>query len=369
LNRSLVEKEFSHLTATYFNSAYFGPSPGRCKNLIEKALARELDPKFKEYSEWRPIADHIRSLWAKLIKVNNIDVALVDSVSHTINTVANGYLGSPGDIIALPEQEYPSLVLPWLLAKKNYGYDVRLIPGEVIDVDWAKKNLPTKTKVFCLSHVSFNTGRKVDLKPLAQYLKEQEILFVVDASQSLGGIEITTDEIQNIDVLTAAGYKWLLGPYGQGFAYFSQAAQKKIQHKFANWLTSKNQLELLAYNIETLPGACKYDRGQASNPLVNAGVEGALTFLLEFSAKEIQRYNQSLVHFFLEHYPRKKFELITPIDHLANIICLKSTTDAEKMRLTLKEKNIDITVREGNLRFSFHLFNTTRQIESLIKVL
>ena len=60
----------------------------------------------------------------------------------------------------------------------------------------------------------------------------------------------------NGDVLACATYKWMLGPYGQAFAYFSDTALETIHHTNGNWAASPNSKDtndLLRYTTETLP--------------------------------------------------------------------------------------------------------------------
>ena len=103
--------------------------------------------------------------------------------------------------------------------------------------------------------------------------RKKGILFVVDGTQGFGGMKLSAEEIENLDIFICSSYKWLLGPYGHAFGYFRKEAQERVKHQNANWVKSPNSkvvYSLLEYTTETLPGARKYDRGQTSNFLVNA---------------------------------------------------------------------------------------------------
>ncbi len=195
-------------------------------------------------------------------------------------------------------------------------------------------------------------------------------MFVVDATQALGGMDITKEELSYIDVLTVSSYKWMLGPYGHAFAYFSQAAQDKIYHLNANWILSPNSKKvynLLDYTTETLPGARQYDRGQAANLLCSGCLEGSLSFLAEVGLKNIRKHNAEIRDHFLEIYPKDKFTLVTPLEHMGNIVCMKGKVDSIALESEFKNRNIDLSVRQGNIRLSFHIFNTKAQVEELVK--
>ena len=372
----LVEKEYSHLKSIYFNSAYFGPSPIRSKTTILAAMERELDPSFYAYEDWMSISEKLRIKFAALINVSPDCITHSTSSSDVVNIVANGFIFGKGDRVAAINKDYPSNILPWMLAERHnkFVFDKLDLGNEVVPTaQWLEKNLKPQTRIFNISYVTFDTGKKIDLLSIGKYLKSKNILFVVDATQALGGLEITSEELSYIDVLTVSSYKWMLGPYGHAFAYFSQKAQDQIYHLNANWILSPNSKQvynLLDYTTETLPGARQYDRGQAANLLCSGCLEGSLSFLLEVGLANIEKHNAKIRNYFLENYPKEKYILVTPLSHMANIVCLKAVSgDSLALEAELKKRNVDVSVRQGNIRLSFHVFNTTHQVDELIKAL
>ena len=374
--KSLIEKEYGHLKSIYFNSAYFGPCPIRSKATTLAALERELDPSFYAYDDWMGIAEKLRIKFAALINSSPDNITHSTSSSDVVNIVANGFIFEKGDRVAAIDRDYPSNILPWMLAErhKKFVFDKLDLGSEIIPTpEWLELNLKPQTKIFNISYVTFDTGKKINLLAMGKYLKTKNILFVVDATQALGGLEITTEELSYIDVLTVSSYKWMLGPYGHAFAYFSQKAQDQIYHLNANWILSPNSKQvynLLDYTTETLPGARQYDRGQAANLLCSGCLDGSLSFLLEVGLAKIEKHNASVRDYFLANYPKEKYTLVTPLEYMGNIVCLKVIGgDSIALESELKKRNVDVSVRQGNIRLSFHIFNTTRQVDELIKAL
>ncbi len=372
--RNLVDKEYAHLKTLYFNSAYFGPSPIRAKETIEKAMSRELDPSFYAYDDWMSISEKLRVKFAELIQVSPDMITHSTSSSDVINIIANGFIFEKGDIVAAINKDYPSNILPWMLAQRHnkFTFDMIDLGNEVVpNPSWLEKNLKPQTRIFNMSYVTFDTGKKMDLISIGKFLKSRDILFVVDGTQALGGMEITAEELSYIDILTVSSYKWMLGPYGHAFAYFSQKAQDQIYHLNANWILSPNSKQvynLLDYTTETLPGARQYDRGQAANLLCSGCLDGSLSFLQEIGLSNIRKHNAEVRDYFLENYPKKKYNLVTPLEHMGNIVCMKSVSgDSIALEQEFKKRNIDVSVRQGNIRLSFHVFNTKAQVEELIK--
>lgn len=373
---NLIEKEFAHLKSVYFNSAYFGPSPKSSKNLIDFAVDKEMDPSFYAYNDWMSISERLRVKLADFLNVSPDNVTHSTSSSDVINIVANGYPFVKGDRVAAIDKDYPSNILPWMLAEKNHGieFDRIVLDGEIAPTaEWLETKLKPNTKIFNMSWVTFDTGKKMDLISIGKMLRSKGIMFVVDATQALGGIPISKEELEYIDVLSCSSYKWMLGPYGHAFAYFSKNAQEKINHLNANWILSpksKVVYELLDYTIETLPGARKYDRGQAANCLINACLEGSLDFFKAVGMDNVKKHNQEVRDYFLNHFPTSKYSLITPKEFMGNIICIRANgSDSIKLEKELKDHNVDVSVRQGNIRISFHIFNNKQQVEKLITAL
>lgn len=372
--KQTIQNEFAHLNSVFLNSAYFGPSPKRSKNLLEKAVAIETDPSFYAYQDWIVIPETIREKIASLLECSPDHIAHSTSTTDIISLVANGFSWEKGDIACAIDKDFPSDVLPWMVAEKHTPMTFKLLElGDqaVPTANWLADHLPPKTKVFNMSFVTFETGKKMDLEAIGKLCRQRDILFVVDATQALGGMRITPEQLKYIDVLACSSYKWMLGPYGHAYGYFSSIAQEKIRRLNATWVNSINREvnSLLEYTTEHLPGARKYDRGQAPNMLAMACLEGALDLLNELGLENIQKYNHDLRDHFLSIYPRKKYDLITPEGHMANIVCLKSKDLNAPLAKRLKDNNIDVSEREGKLRLSFHLFNTREQVELLAKTL
>lgn len=374
--QSLIDKEYAHLKSIYFNSAYFGPSPIRAKATILAAMEKELDPSFYAYDDWMSISEKLRVRFADLLKVSPDMITHSTSSSDVVNIVANGFIFEKGDRVAAINKDYPSNILPWMLAERHqkFTFDKLDLGNEVVPTpEFLEKNLKPQTRIFNTSYVAFDTGKKIDLLSLGKYLKSKNILFVVDATQALGGMPITPEELSYIDVLTCSSYKWMLGPYGHAFAYFSQKAQDSIYHLNANWILSPNSKKvynLLDYTTETLPGARQYDRGQAANLLCSGCLEGSLSFLQEIGLDTISKHNTEIRDYFLTHYPKSKYSLVTPLDHMGYIVCLKAAaSDSIVLEAELKKRNVDVSVRQGNIRLSFHIFNTKHQVDELIKAL
>ncbi len=368
-----VKQEFNALKSLYFNAAYFGPSPARAQKKIDFTRQRMANPSFMPYEEWLSIPERLRLKFSQLLGCSADNISHSSATCDVITTIAQGLKLKKNDLVVSLNGDYPSNVLPWLFAQEQGRINFKLLEAPLVpDVDWLKENLPKETKVFDISHIAFNTGRKIDLLSIGNFLKSRNIFFIVDATQSFGGQCISTEELEVIDAISFSTYKWILGPYGHAFAYFSNNLLENMQPIQASWINSPNfqkSNKLLDYTLETLPGARQYDRGQAPNMLNMAGLEGSLDLFLELGIQEIEKHNNHLVSFFMDNFNSSKFRIVTPKDSRGSIVCLSTQKDTHEIKKNLQKEKIDISVRDGRLRISFHLYNTINQTEVLLSAL
>ncbi len=358
------------LKSTYLNTAYLGPMPLMAKANVEKILQRMLDPAFYPHSEWRGVPDKLRVRLAALMGGDSERFSINSSVSEVVSHVADGLDLKSGDEVVLLEGDYPSMVLPWMVRAERNGFEVKFAPlKDFLTPENLKKHFTSKTKLVANSHVMFNTGIKIPSERIAAITKNLDVLYLTDVSQSFGGMTLPQELVSGADIVVGVGYKWLLGPYGTAYGYYSTRALERIKRTHASWIqnpNSQNSENLLHYTTASLPGARKFDRGQPASFLVTHAWIGALDALSEFGLAKIERHNADLVEKFLSGLP-KKFEIAAPQHLRSNIICIgQPGLDAKALKEKLEMSNIDVSVREGALRISFHFFNSEKDLERLL---
>ena len=361
------------MKSTYLNTAYIGPTPLASKEKILERLNLGLDPSNFESNAWFEFTDRIRERIAKLLGTAPADIAFSTSVSELVSHVGNGLNLGPNDEIVLMEGEYPSMVLPWMVQSELRGFKIRFLPHKTfLNPAEYGKALGPKTRYSACSYVMFNTGCRMPVAELGAECRKKDVIFLSDVSQAFGGMTVSPEIVRNCDILVGVAYKWLLGPYGSAWGYFSERALQKVPRTHASWLnslTSKSRENLLNYSTATYPGARRFDRGEAPSFLITAGLEGALDVLTERGLPTIETHNRAMTDYFLAELP-KSFRPAAPYELRSNIVCI---TPGEKNPQVLKDalaaKNIVVSLREGNLRFSFHFFNTRDQVDQALQVL
>lgn len=88
-------------------------------------------------------------------------------------------------------------------------------------------HVTSRTRVVCLSHVTWETGRQLPLRKLLTALRARGVLTVVDGAQAVGMVPVDLAELA-CAAYCAAGHKWLSGPLNTGFACLGAAACEQL---------------------------------------------------------------------------------------------------------------------------------------------
>ncbi len=144
-------------------------------------------------------------------------------------TVAN--LFSPGDtILSVTTGVFGER---FATIAKNFGLNVYKLDfpwGQAIEPDMIKKQLEqhSEIKAVFVTHNETSTGVVNDLVAIGKILRQFNVLYVVDAVSSLGGIDLQTD-VWDIDVVITASQKALMSPPGLTFISVGPRAWEAVE--------------------------------------------------------------------------------------------------------------------------------------------
>ena len=226
-----------------------------------------------------------RRAGAQLLNCRPDEVSLVGPTSLALSFVAAGLNFRKGDNILIYHDDYPSNVYPWMaLAEK--GVKVRLMNirhlGVIRKVD-VMGQVDEDTKLVALASNHFISGHRLEHDAIGQFLRERNILFCLDAIQTLGAFPTT---VENVDFLAADSHKWLLGPCGAGLFYVKKDLQEKLNPPVYGWHNVRNPNFVAQEKIEFRSGAAKFEAG-THNLVGLAGLLAAMELALEIGVGNI----------------------------------------------------------------------------------
>jgi selenocysteine lyase/cysteine desulfurase len=244
----------------YLDHATVSPMPARTAAALAERIATLQDPS-REAGQREAYAAEARARLGRLMNVPSPQVALLTNLAEAMAIVANGLPWSAGDEVVIPEQEFSSLVYPWLNLDR-YGVRVVFVPkrGPATEIDDIAAAITPRTRVVAVSHVEFQNGFRHDMEALGRLCADRGVLLAVDVTQSLGVLPVDARAWQ-ADVVAAHGYKWLMAMHGIAGMYVSERAMAQIRPTVPGRSSVTGGFESLDFALDWHPDARRYQSG------------------------------------------------------------------------------------------------------------
>ncbi|HTQ79768.1 MAG TPA: aminotransferase class V-fold PLP-dependent enzyme, partial [Thermoanaerobaculia bacterium] len=363
---------------TYLNCATQGPMPRVAIAAVERALDLKRTPHLLTDADYFLYPDRYRQAVGRLVGARPEEIAVTDSTTAGLMLLVNGLDWREGDEVVIPEGTFPANRFPWhSLARK--GVRVVSVPERPADGDGGEVGrfaaaLSPRTRVVSVGWVSFSTGLRYDLAALSALCGERGILFAVDGTQGIGGLELSLAATP-CDLLACSGYKWLLGPYGLGFAWLRPELAERLVPANTNWMAVRGAEDfnrLADRPLEWAPGARRFDRNETASFFDTAGATAAVEYLLEVTPRAVESHVRTLLDRLLAGLPAG----YRPVSALgegqrSNILSIAAAAPEATHQAfdRLTAAGIRASRREGAIRFSPHLYNTEDEIDRVLELL
>ena len=351
------------------------PLPRRVAEAIADC-AREATTGDQEKFVYPAILEKGRKLGAQLLNCQSNEVAFVGPTSLALSFIASGLKLRRGDNILVYFEDYPSNVYPWM-ALADQGVEVRLMntrglgfirPQDVIG------QVDENTRLVALASCHFISGYRVDVQAIGKHLHSRNILFCLDAIQTLGAFPTTVEEV---DLLAADAHKWLLGPCGAGLMYVRGSVQASINPPIYGWNNVRCPNYVAQEHIVFRSGAQKYEAG-TYNLLGIVGLVAGMELILELGVKNIAR---ELLQKRAQLVPGLQAKGCTvlqadaPADNASGIVSFYRTgSDLAALHQKLTEAGVVTSLRADRtgqqyIRLSPHFYNTEAELERVLELI
>jgi selenocysteine lyase/cysteine desulfurase len=354
----------------FFNSATNSPLLNASRDRLLAAARTKSQPWNRMPPDFFADADTIRKLCAELIGGEADGYAVVPAASYGLSAAAR--ILEPrlraGDEVLVIEGEFPSVVFPFKSAAEERG--ASLVTIATPEEGWTSAILArmgTKVKVVAVSSCHWTNGAFIDLRAVAQACRDVGAALVVDGTQTIGAMPFAFGEIAP-DFLVAAGYKWLLFPYGVSVMHVSPKWRDSRPLE-ESWLVRDNAADfagLVNYSGRYMPGARRFDGGEKCTTLL----PGAIAALEQIRAWGIDNIAHSLA--------RINARIAADLEELGFRVPAESQRCPHMFGAQLpagysgdlvgelKARNVHISRRGSALRFSPHMHVNDGDIERLL---
>ena len=308
-------------------------------------------------------------------------VIFTSNSTEALNIAICGTLGK-GDHIISTDLEHNSVLRP-LYHLEEQGASLTFLSANkkgCIDYDDFKRSIKPNTKAIVCTHASNLTGNVLDIERIGHIAKAHNLLFIVDASQSAGCIEINM-ETMNIDILCFTGHKGLLGPQGTGGLCIHESVEIRPFKRGGSGIHSYEKGQPQAYPARLEAGTL--------NSHGIAGLCAAINYINTITIPVIAKKEQELLwHFYKGICNIPEIHIYGDFDtkERAAILSLNIEGYDSGTVSDVLSQEYDIATRPGAhcaprmhqalgttetgaVRFSFSSFNTMEEVETAIQAL
>ncbi|SFK79387.1 aminotransferase class V-fold PLP-dependent enzyme [Amycolatopsis sacchari] len=281
-----------------------------------------------------------RQAFGDLIGVPAERVAIGAAVSQLLGVVASGL--PDGAKVLVAEGEFTSVTFPFA-AHAHRGVTVTEAPLAQLPERVAGYDL------VAVSVVQSADGAQLDLDALRAASEAAGVPVMLDATQAVGWLPLRLDWA---DWVVAAGYKWLMSPRGAAWLAVHPRVLDRGVPVAAGWYAGEDPWQALYGLPARLAGSARrYDLSPVW--LAHVGAAVALPYLASLDLESVREHCVGLAD-------TLRVRLGLPE---AGSAIVSFDGDAERLRAA----GVVASARAGKVRVGFHLYNTTDDLDLVLK--
>jgi selenocysteine lyase/cysteine desulfurase len=367
----------------HFNNAGAGLMPQTVLDAMLDHLRLEAEIGGYEAAEEQTdaIADFYAAT-ATLLDCRPENIAFTPSATDAYARALSSIPFAAGDVILTTRDDYVSNQLAFISLRERFGVEVihaPVLPEGGVDVEAMGSLMRSrKPRLVAVTHIPTNSGLVQPVAEIGRHCRELELLYLVDACQSVGQYPLDVDEI-GCDFLTATCRKFLRGPRGTGFLFVSDRVLERgyeplfIDVRGATWVEPE-RYRRAATAVRFEAWECSYAA------LIGCAV--ATRYALRVGLDRIARRTPALGAELRQNL--HELESVRVLDRgrelcgIATFTIDGSACDAVKQQLDARGINsslgsrevalLDFTSKDADwaLRLSPHYYNTEAEVELVV---
>jgi cysteine desulfurase/selenocysteine lyase len=366
----------------YMNCGSFAPMPLSTIKSITDFLVRcsEEGPDSTSVQEYiTSLMKELRVNLSRLINCEPEEIIFTQSTTEGINYVASGIEWKKSDAIIVRGglHEHYANYFPWLNISKKFGVkleEIKINDKGFFDLDKIDKIAKNKnSRLITLSHVLYNNGAIMPVEEVGKIAKRHEMLYSIDAAQSVGTIKVDVRRI-GCDFLAFPGFKWICGPSGIGIFYCKKES--------AHWLIPKyiggeSAIITEKKDLVYTDSPQKFQTGFRNYPGI-AGLASSIKYIQRLGVNTIRKMNMKIANELVQDLRRiPGISIYGPEDEKIRSSIVSFTIDSVNPKTivsSLEEKGIIVAERDivgggkkKAVRASPHFFNGLSEVSTFVQ--
>lgn len=232
--------------------------------------------------------EQVRGKVAQFLNAESSDeIVYTSGTTASINLVAHSFLNprlKQGDEVIISAMEHHANLIPWQMACKKTGAQLRVIPmnknGE-LDLAVFKSMLSSKVKMVAIVHVSNSLGTINPIEEMIDLAHQKDIPVLVDGAQSVAHYPIDI-QMMDADFFTFSGHK-LFGPTGVGILY----GKKQYLNEMEPYQFGGDMIKNVTFEKSIFADVPQRFEAGTTNISGVIGLGAAIDFINEIDRKEV----------------------------------------------------------------------------------
>ena len=364
--------------AVYLDLAAEAPMPRVAVEAAQQAVEAKTYPHRVAPGPYSEVSNTLRASLARLVGGRPEEVALTTGAGAGLAALAHGLDWRPGDEIVTAAGEFPVQFTTWSPLAERYALTLKIVqPARAfITAHDLISALTPRTRLVSVSQVRFDDGSLLDAAALAAACHARGTLVCLDVSQSCGGMPLDVVQL-DVDFMVCAGYKWLLGPYGSGFFWCRHDHLRAMRPGPFNWASVEGADDFSALtfaNPRPAESARRWDASEWAGAynLNLMAMAASVPFIERLGPATVKAHNDRLIDRMFAPLPAAGVTPASPLDAAARgpYGCIRASSPDQTRALfeALKEARVIVSLRQGNIRVSPHLYNSEDDIDRLLAV-
>lgn len=327
---------------------------------------------------------------AAFIGAESSEIIFTKSATESINLLAtsfgnptSGIAVKPGDEIVVTEMEHHANLIPWQQLAKRVGAKLTwlsITEDGRLDLSNIDQVINNKTKIVAITHQSNVLGTIVPIDTIVKAARSVGAFIILDACQSVPHFEVNVKQL-GVDFLAFSGHK-LLGPTGIGVLWGKLELLEKLEPAiFGGSMVDSVTMEGATW--AKVPR--KFEAG-VPNMAQAVGLSVAIDYLSKIGMQNLAQHEHKLTQELLIGLKQmKSVRVIGPLDMKDRGGVVSFTVDGvhpHDVGQVLDQYGIAVRTGHhcawplmkklnlvGTTRASFHLYNNSEDVSSLLKTL
>ncbi len=313
------------------------------------------------------------------------NIAVTENATASFIQALSSVPFAAGDVIVTTRNDYISNQIMYLSLESRMGIELVRAPEDPsggVDVLAMEELIHRRRpKLVAVTHIPTNSGLVQRVADVGHMCRQRDILYLVDACQSVGQMPLDVEQI-GCDFLSATARKFLRGPRGVGFLYVSDRALDLGLEPLFPDMRGADWIEADLY--QPAPGAQRFENWEFPYALV-LGMGRAAEYALDLGIEAIQDRAWALAAMTRDRL--SEIDTLRVLDRgeerCAIVTVTSETREASELVSELTEAgiNTNVTVRdyavldfddkgvESAIRISPHYYNSEEEIEKLTTTL